>query len=437
MSKIRSRQFFCQRNYEFETHTFNEETNEKIKISNETEEEWRKRIVSEIFSIEGYNYIALIFHDRDIKDIEHNELKGLHCHFVIRFDNPRSYDNILELTKCHERNFQRSTNQGATLRYLTHTTPEAMRDEKTRYNVSELYVKTDPAKDFLKGEELEIWYRSKIKTNLGRKESDTKVIDFVADLAYRLSTGEFKPHTAREKLIEEFGNEFGQSIFRKEKKKFQEDYNDFLDSKKRDMLLNGKELSTIYIEGPSEVGKSVFAQDLANAINHAFNRDVLDTYFAPKSNKTSSTWDWISKYKDEFVTIFNDLDANLFSFTDFLGTFETKILVDVSSRYKDKTWFSEYAIITKSSDIHEFVDKLCYSELRQDNKSEHQNIRYQVQRRINLVIKIEKTKLTLSQFNKHGILKTKRVFEYKDINEFWYKKIRNEILEECLSLLNI
>ncbi|VGW20457.1 hypothetical protein [Streptococcus pyogenes] len=83
MSKTRSRQFFCQRNYEFETHTFNEETNEKIKISNETEEEWRKRIVSEIFSIEGYNYIALIFHDRDIKDIEHNELKGLHCHFSL------------------------------------------------------------------------------------------------------------------------------------------------------------------------------------------------------------------------------------------------------------------------------------------------------------------------------------------------------------------
>lgn len=437
MSKTRSRLFFGQRNYEYETHTLNEETNEKIKTSDETESEWKKRILSELFSISNFNYLALIFHDRDIKDIENNELKGLHCHFVIRFDNPRSYDNILELTKCQERNFQRSTNQGAILRYLTHTTPEAMRAEKTRYNVSEIYVKTNPDKDFLKDEELEVWYRTKIKENLGRKESDTKVIDFVADLAYRLSTGEFKPHAAREKLIAEFGNEFGQSIFRKEKKKFQEDYNDFLDSKKRNMLLNGKELSTIYIEGPSEVGKSVFAQDLANSINHAFNRDILDTYLASKHNKSSSTWDWISKYKDEFVTIFNDLDPNLFSFTDFLGTFEQKILVDVSSRYKDKTWFSEYAIITKSSDIHEFVNKLCYSEIREDNKSEHQNIRYQVQRRINLVVKIEKDKLTLSQFNKHGILKTKKIFEYNSINDFWYKQIRKEIIDECLTLLNI
>lgn len=437
MSKIRSRLFFGQRNYEYETHTLNEETNEKIKTSEETESEWKQRILEELFSISDYNYLALIFHDRDIKDIEHNELKGLHCHFVIRFDNPRSYDSILELTRCQERNFQRSTNQGAILRYLTHTTPEAMRDEKTRYNVSEIYLKTDPNKEFLKGEELEVWYRTKIKANLGRKEADTKVTDFVADLAYRLSIGEFKPHTAREKLISEFGNEFGQSIFRKEKKKFQEDYNDFLDSKKRDMLLNGKELSTIYIEGPSEVGKSVFAQDLANSINLSFNRDILDTYLASKHNKSSGTWDWISKYKDEFVTIFNDLDANLFSFTDFLGTFEQKILVDVSSRYKDKTWFSEYAIITKSSDIDEFVNKLCYSEIREDNKSEHQNIRYQVQRRINLIVKIEKNKLTLSQFNKLGVLKIKKIFEYDSINDFWHKQIRKEIIDECLTLLNI
>lgn len=437
MSKIRSRLFFGQRNYEYETHTLDEDTNTKIKTSEETEDEWRNRILTELFSIEDFNYLALIFHDRDIKDIEHNELKGLHCHFVIRFENPRSYDNILELTKCQERNFERSTNQGAILRYLTHTTPEAMRDEKTRYNVSEIYLKTAPDKDFIRNDELEKWYRSKIKSNLGRKETDTKVTDFVADLAYRLSIGEFKPHIAREKLMREFGNEFGQSIFRKEKKKFQEDYNDFLDSKKREMLQNGKELSTIYIEGPSEVGKSVFAQDLANAINKSFNRDTLDTYLASKSNKTSSTWDWISKYKDEFITIFNDLDANLFSFTDFLGTFETKILVDVSSRYKDKTWFSEYAIITKSSDIHEFINTLCYSELRHDNKSEHHNIRYQVQRRLNLIIKIEKTRLTLSQFNKQGILKIKRTFEYNNINEFWHKKIRTEIIEECLLLLNI
>jgi hypothetical protein len=437
MSTTRSRLFFGQRNFEYETHSFNEETQEKVKISDETEEQWKERVLSELFSIEDYNYFALIFHDRDIKDIEHNEKKGLHCHFVVRFDNPRSYDNILEITKCQERNFQRSNNQGAILRYLTHTTPEAMRDQKTRYNVSEIYLKTNPKDDFLKGEELESWYRSKIKSNLGRKEADTKVIDFVADLAYRLSIGEFKPYQAREKLIAEFGNEFGQSIFRKEKKKFQEDYNDFLDSKKREMLLNGKELSTIYIEGPSEVGKSVFAQDLANAINKAFNRDILDTYLASKNNKTSSTWDWISKYKDEFVTIFNDLDPYLFGFTDFIGTFEPKVLVDVSSRYKDKTWFSEYAIITKSTDINEFVNTLCRSEIRENNKSEHNNIRYQVQRRINLIIKIQNNEVSLSQFNKQGILKLKQTFTYENLDEFWKKPIRSEIIDSCLSLLNI
>ena len=437
-SIARSRLFFGQRNYEYETHTFNEETNEKIKISDETEEQWKQRILEELFSMsETYNYLALIFHDRDIINLETNEKKVLHCHFVLRFDNPRSYENILEITKCQKRNLERSTNQGSILRYLTHTTPEAMREQKTRYNVSEIYLKTNPSEDFVTGEDLERWYRSKIKSHLGRKEADTTVITSVANLAYQLSIGKIKPYQAREELMNEFGNEFGQSIYRKEKKKFQADYDDFLENKKRSILLNGKELSTVYIEGPSEVGKSVFAQDLANAINLANDRDILDTYLAAKNNKSSSTWDWISKYKDEYVTIFNDLDPYLFGFTDFLGTFETKVLVDISSRYRDKTWFSEYAIITKSTDIHEFINKICSGEINDFNKSEHQNIRYQVQRRLNLIIKIENDKVTLSQFNKKGVLRTKNTYQYENLDQFWNGEIRKAIIEECLELLNL
>ena len=245
-SIARSRLFFGQRNYEYETHTFNEETNEKIKISDETEEQWKQRILEELFSMsETYNYLALIFHDRDIINLETNEKKVLHCHFVLRFDNPRSYENILEITKCQKRNLERSTNQGSILRYLTHTTPEAMREQKTRYNVSEIYLKTNPSEDFVTGEDLERWYRSKIKSHLGRKEADTTVITSVANLAYQLSIGKIKPYQAREELMNEFGNEFGQSIYRKEKKRFQADYEDFLENKKRSILLNGKELSKV------------------------------------------------------------------------------------------------------------------------------------------------------------------------------------------------
>ena len=440
MSKtIKSRLFFGQRNYDFETHSFDEETKTKRKISDISQEEWKEKIKRELFEeIDDYSFLAVIFHDRDIKDQETNELKALHCHFVVRFNNPRSYTNILELTKCEERNFERSTNEGAILRYLTHTTPEAMRAEKTRYNVSELLVKEKGENDFKRGEILERWYRKKIKSNIGKKETDTKVVDFVNDLAYRLSIGEFKPINAREMLIAEFGNEFGQSIYRKEKKKFQEDYADFLETKKKDLLLNGKELSTIYIDGLSEVGKSTFAQDLANSINEANGKEILDTYLAAKKKAGAQSWDWISKYKDEYITIFNDVDPYDFNFTYFLGTFETKILVDVGSRYKDKTWFSEYAIITKSTDIHEFVNKICGNELREDNKQEHFNIRYQVQRRFSLIIKIEKNKVTLSKFNKKGLLKTKATFNFNDLQkEFWNGSIRKEIIQECLSLLDL
>ena len=73
----------------------------------------------------------------------------------------------------------------------------------------------------------------KSKSHLGRKEADTTVITSVANLAYQLSIGKIKPYQAREELMNEFGNEFGQSIYRKEKKRFQADYEDFLENKKK------------------------------------------------------------------------------------------------------------------------------------------------------------------------------------------------------------
>ena len=180
----------------------------------------------------------------------------------------------------------------------------------------------------------------------------------------------------------------------------------------------------------------MFAKDLANEINLRKGFDVTDTYLA-SSPKKNSSWDWISKYKEEHVTIFNDLDPKLFTFTEFLKTFETRIITDVSSRYKDKTWFSEYAIITKSTPISDFIDTVCLEELvRASSMEQSQNIRYQVKRRFKLTILIENNKITLSQFSKNGYSQIKKVFNYENITEFWEGEIRKEIINECLALLD-
>ena len=64
--------------------------------------------------------------------------------------------------------------------YLTHTTPEAIKAKKTRYNVQELhcFVKEENEHRELTGDELEKFYRIKISGKTGK--TGVKVDDDVA-----------------------------------------------------------------------------------------------------------------------------------------------------------------------------------------------------------------------------------------------------------------
>jgi|SRR5699024_12630608 len=83
----RFRGFRLQRNYEYER----EQTNE-------TQDEWRKRIAEEmkhIFNSQKIEYMAYIFHDKDI--LEDGSPKPLHVHVDVRFENARMMPSIAKL----------------------------------------------------------------------------------------------------------------------------------------------------------------------------------------------------------------------------------------------------------------------------------------------------------------------------------------------------
>lgn len=440
LKQTRSRTFTGQRNYEFETHILNEDGT-KSKIENApTEQQWKELIINELFKEKvDYAYLALVFHDRDVdkSDKEHHKRKGLHCHFVVSYKNARSYEETRLRTKCQPRNFEKTNSQSGSLRYLTHTTDKAMSEEKVRYNVSELYVIDNTGNfpnQFLQGDDLETWYRTKIKSTPKSNSVDPKLTSRLLELSFMVTTGELKPFEIKRILIEEFDNA-GYALYRKERKRLQDDYQEYLEERRRELKENGRTLKTIFIEGNSGTGKTLFAKDLADEINKRKNLDITETYIttAPQNNLT---WDWVSKYKDEHITIFDDVTPELFDFTQFLKTFETKVVSDISSRYKDKTWFSEYAIITKSTPINDYVNTVCRRELiAAKTTTEISNIKYQVKRRIKLSIIIEENKLTIRTFTKEGVLETLRTFKYKNVNEFWNGEIRKHIINECIELI--
>lgn len=438
--QIRSRTFTGQRNYEYETHILNEDGTKSKRENAPTQEQWKELIINELFKEKvDYAYLALVFHDRDVdkSDPEHHKIKGLHCHFVVNYKNARSYEETKARTKCQERNFDKTNSQSGSLRYLTHTTDKAMADEKVRYEVKELYVIDNTGNfpnQFLQGEDLETWYRTKIKSTPKATTINPKLKSRFLELSFMVYKGELKPDKICDILKEEF-DDAGWELYRKERKRLQEDYLEFLENKRTELKGTGRTLRTIFIEGESETGKSHFARDLAAEINLRKGYEITDTYNVSSKQK-NRVLDWIAKYKDEHITLFDDVEPEQFEFTQFLKTFETKLIADISSRYKDKSWFSEYAIITKSMPIEQYVNTICKSELYSaKTPKEISNIKYQVKRRIKLVILVEKNKLTIRTFNKQGGLETLRIFKYKDTKEFWHGEIRKHIINECIELI--
>ena len=440
LKQTRSRTFTGQRNYEYETHILNEDGTKSKRENAPTQEQWKELIINELFKEKvDYAYLALVFHDRDVdkSDPEHHKTKGLHCHFVVNYKNARSYEETKARTKCQERNFNKTNSQSGSLRYLTHTTDKAMADEKVRYEVKELYVIDNTGNfpnQFLQGEDLETWYRTKIKSTPKTTTVDPKLNDKLAELSLALMNGELLQHEVKEILISEFGNP-GLFLYRKERRRFEDDYKEYLKDKNRLLKENGRELKTVFIEGNSGLGKTRFAKHLANEINRRHNIELSSTYIT-SADDDALTFDWAQGYEDEHITIFDDMKAEHFTFTQFLKTFETNLISDISSRYKNKRWISQYAFITKSTPINQYVNTICRSELFSAKTStEISNIKYQVQRRIKLAILIEDKKLTIKTFTRQGVLETIRTFKYKDFNEFWHGEIRKHIINECIELI--
>lgn len=440
--QIRSRTFTGQRNYEYETHILNEDGTKSKRENAPTEQQWRELIINELFKEKvDYAYLALVFHDRDVdkSDPEHHKIKGLHCHFVVNYKNARSYEETKARTKCQERNFEKTNSQSGSLRYLTHTTDKAMADGKVRYEVKELYVIDNTGNfpnQFLQGEDLETWYRTKIKSTPKTTSVDPKLNDKLAELALALMNGELMQHEVQEILINEFGNA-GLLLYRKERRRFEDDYKEYLKNKKRLLKQDGRNLKTIFIEGDSGLGKTYLAQDIADEINRRKNIDLSSKYTTSADDK-AMTYDWAQGYEDEHITIFDDYKPELFTFTQFLKTFEINLVSDISSRYKNKRWVSQYAFITKSTPIEQYVNTVCRSELYSaKTPKEISNIKYQVKRRIKLAILIEEKKLTIRTFNKQGGLETLRTFNYKDTNELNKEEseIRKYIINECIELI--
>lgn len=433
-SPKKHRLFFGMRNYKFETHDENGVKRENAP----TESEWRKQISEEFEAIDAAE-LTYVFHDRDVDDEDETIKKALHVHFVVRFENPRYYDKTREDFKCEKRNFQKARSESSALLYLTHTTPEAIKAKKARYNVQELHCILKEGNEYRKltGDELEKFYRIKISGKAGGNA--VKADDDVARIIDELTEGTLKLEDVKSQLKEIFDPTTATLTWMKNKRYFKEAVVEHYENKYREWLEGGRNFKLIYINGPSGIGKTYFANKLARAINKA--RGIYEPLIHNAPNHTRNTrYDFLSGYENEAVTVFDDLDARTFDYAEFLNLFERDRVAKYSSRFRDKAWFAEVAIITKSEPVEKWTKKLSYSEWISSSNLEKDNVLYQPRRRFTLVVNIDSTsvkfqvfKVTDKKTNTHE-LHTIDEITFKDFHD---EKKQAEIIKQILKLINL
>ena len=123
-----------------------------------------------------------------------------------------------------------------------------------------------------------------------------------------------------------------------------------------------------------------------------------------------------------------------------MNLFERDRVAKYSSRFRDKAWFAEVAIITKSETIEKWTKKLSYSDLAIASSAEKDNVLYQPRRRFSLIVDLDTTsvkfqvyKVTDKKTNKHEL----HTIDEIPFEDFHDEKTQSKIIKKILKLINL
>lgn len=430
-TKIRSRRFAGMRNYGFENYDYSEdEKGNRVQTKKATwksKEEWKKMIIEEFNNYEkmgNYDEIYYVFHDRDID--ENGQEKELHVHYVVRYRNPRSLDNIAELFNTELRNINKVVQEAGALRYLSHTTEDSIRERKTRYNVSEITIITNKRLDTtedssiyevpveLTGEDRERYYRVRISSSRAKVKDTAFIKETVDKVCVKIASGDLDLRDVLDELEQCFRDEstadkeLALRVWHDNKGRFEEAERLHYEKVQNERKKQGRNLTTIYISGGGGLGKTAIARTLANLYLEEVEKKnpnvvgVSDIHTV--SNAGGRKLDFLSGYRQEQATLFDDLSATAFQYQEFLNVFDPKQASLYSSRFNNKAWFSDLAIITRSTNVNDYISTLSAKMTKGQTVTEAINIKWQVARRFSLIldVNLKNDKYTIDLFKFKG-----------------------------------
>ena len=335
----KARGFFFQLNYYYETH--DEHGN---LTSNMTVDEWKDDVIQRCKN-ETFDWLALVFHDKDI--LKDGSIKPLHAHGLMKCGNPRYVNALMKsLNISRIENIQPVRNYVDTARYLTHISESAINEQKHIYDASEVMIFSD---DDLKYQDLIV------RTN--EKKQRLRTMDkqiYLGRLGEKLQNGELTLNEVKARIVKDYG----QFLWREARSSFEADIQEYREKVINDYSKHGRNLKVFYIGATclnaGGIGKSTLANSLANRF------DLGKGIHKAGASGNGKTFDFVSSYTLEDVSILDDCAINGFNFEEFTNIFDNYHYSAVNSRNFDKHWLASTALITHTSNCYDWLYPLAY-----------------------------------------------------------------------------
>lgn len=323
--------FYVTRHFKYDT------MHADSKYKGMAESEWvemMKQLAEKACNTGNIEFLAGIFHDRDIED---KKPVMIHFHMLMRFKKVTEQPDVRSFFGAtSDKNCKVPDSKLGMARYLTHTSEQAIEDEKTVYRDDEIMCWNVRYKDLKKAS---FWESKKTKNELKLVSKRDKAEAIADGLGKQIRDGEIRVDKAKE-LLEE---QAGYAWVRKLGHTFEIDRQAFIERRVREMIADGRNNRNIYIMGSGGSGKSSLAQDFLG-LRIA---DEKGLYPATVSG-ISKTPDPLNKYVDEKVAVFNEMNPSSWDLNEFNSVFDPKKYGSFPSRNENKDFVGDTCIFANS-----------------------------------------------------------------------------------------
>ena len=338
--------FYITRNYDYDSSPQN------LSHAGITKDDWISMIhdlVVTVHKSDLVDYMAYIFHDKDIDD--DGLPKPLHAHIMVRFKTTITQDKVIDIFgTSSEQNTQRIRSAHRMSKYMIHISDDALEKEKTIYSKDSVYCINCRYEDMLKKK---FWGSSKNNDENALLKVDNKQAQAITDdLGLKIKNGDIRLDEA----LRQLEKQAGYGWVRKLGDSFVGDREKFIKNKVEDMTLHGRDNLNIYIMGRGGIGKTTIARLLG-----ARKADGQGLYQSAPLG-LGKTPDALNGYTDESVAVFNEMTADGWTINEFLQCFDPNSYSAFPSRNTNKDFVGHTSIFTNSISPLRFAkDLVIYS----------------------------------------------------------------------------